>query len=66
MKNFLLNIFKSNTNESSKRFVGVLGSLSLIISLLIYHTDVLVNAVLILSLGALGITAVEKIMNKGK
>ena len=64
MIKFILNILKSDTAESSKRFVGVLGSISLIISMLIWHTDTLVNAVLVLSLGALGITAVEKIFKK--
>jgi hypothetical protein len=64
MIKFILNILKSDTPESSKRLVGVLGSISLIISMLIWHTDTLVNAVLVLSLGALGITAVEKIFKK--
>jgi hypothetical protein len=64
MIKFILNILKSDTSESSKRLVGVLGSISLIISMLIWHTDTLVNAVLVLSLGALGITAVEKIFKK--
>jgi hypothetical protein len=64
MIKFILNILKSDTAESSKRLVGVLGSISLIISMLIWHTDTLVNAVLVLSLGALGITAVEKIFKK--
>jgi hypothetical protein len=44
--------------------VGVLGSISLIISMLIYQTDTLVNAVLVLSLGSLSITVVDKIINK--
>jgi hypothetical protein len=64
MIKFILNILKSDTPESSKRLVGVLGSISLIISMLIWHTDTLVNSVLVLSLGALGITAVEKIFKK--
>jgi len=64
MIKFILNILKSNTAESSKRLVGVLGSISLIISMLIWHTDTLVNSVLVLSLGSLGITAVEKIFKK--
>lgn len=64
MIKFLANIIKSDTPESSKRLVGVVGSLSLITCMFIYHTDTLVNAVLILSLGALGISAVEKIMKK--
>ena len=64
MIKFILNILKSDTAESSKRLVGVLGSISLIISMLIWHTDTLVNAVLVLSLGALGITAFEKIFKK--
>jgi hypothetical protein len=64
MIKFILNILKSDTPESSKRLVGVLGSISLILSMFIWHTDTLVNAVLVLSLGSLGITAVEKIFKK--
>jgi hypothetical protein len=64
MIKFLTNILKSDTPESSKRLVGVLGSISLIISMLIYQTDTLVNAVLVLSLGSLSITVVDKIINK--
>jgi hypothetical protein len=64
MIKFLTNILKSDTTESSKRLVGVLGSISLIVSMLIYQTDTLVNAVLVLSLGSLSITVVDKIINK--
>jgi hypothetical protein len=64
MIKFLTNILKSDTPESSKRLVGVLGSISLIVSMLIYQTDTLVNAVLVLSLGSLSITVVDKIINK--
>jgi hypothetical protein len=64
MIKFLTNILKSDTPESSKRLVGVLCSISLIISMLIYQTDTLVNAVLVLSLGSLSITVVDKIVNK--
>jgi hypothetical protein len=53
-----------NGQLSSKRVVGVLGSLSLMIALFIERTDALVWAVAFLAGGALGITTIEKIFKK--
>lgn len=53
-----------NGQLSSKRVVGVLGSLSLMIALFIERTDALVGAVAFLAGGALGITTIEKIFKK--
>jgi hypothetical protein len=51
---------------SSKRFVGILGGLSLIIFMYIYPSEYSNSAVLIMSLGALGITGFESIFSKKK
>lgn len=53
-----------NNNPSSKRLVGLLSGLSLIVYMFIYPSDGSNNSVLILSLGALGISGVEKIYKK--
>lgn len=51
---------------SSKRFIGVLGGLSLIIFMFIFQSDLSVECVLILTLGALGISGAENIFKKDK
>lgn len=53
-----------NGQLSSKRVVGVLGSLSLMIALFIERTDASVWAVAFLAGGALGVTTIEKIFKK--
>lgn len=53
-----------NGQLSSKRVIGVLGGLCLMIALFIERTDALVWSVALLSGGALGITTVEKIFKK--
>lgn len=55
--------FCSNTNESSKRLVGILGALSLYIALLKHHSDSLVWATFCLSAVSLGLTTVEALKN---
>jgi uncharacterized membrane protein len=53
-------------NWSSKRFVGVLGALSLIVYMFIHPSEYSNSSVLIMSLGALGITGFEAIFKKTK
>lgn len=62
MKSFLNKLLSAQDPTSSKRLVGLLGALSLMTGMLIYHTDVFVYSVLILSSIALAITSVEKIV----
>lgn len=64
MKEFLLSLLDSNNTTSSKRFVGLIGSISLIVSMFIFHTDTIFYCVTILSGSALAITGLEKIFNK--
>lgn len=64
MKEFLLSLLDSNNTTSSKRFVGLLGCISLIISMFIFHTDAVFYSVTILSGSALTITGLEAIFNK--
>ena len=60
-------LFKSETGEwSSKRFVGILGGLSLIVFMFAYPSEYSNSSVLIMSLGALGITGLEQIFSKKK
>jgi len=64
MKEFLLSLLDSNNTTSSKRFVGLVGCISLIVSMFIYHTDIIFYCVTILSGSALAITGLESIFNK--
>lgn len=60
-------LFKNELGEwSSKRFVGILGGLSLIIYMFIFPSEYSNSSVLIMSLGALGITGLEMIFSKKK
>jgi fluoride ion exporter CrcB/FEX len=71
-RGFLAKLFCEGNEPSSKRFVGILGSLTLFGTLFansFSHLDhapseALVNAVALLSFGALGITGAEKIFSK--
>lgn len=53
-------------NWSSKRFVGVLGALSLIVYMFIHPSEYSNSSVLIMALGSLGITGFESIFKKQK
>ena len=46
---------------SSKRFIGIVGGLSLIVYAFIYPSEYSNSSVLIMSLGALGVTTLDKI-----
>jgi len=64
MINFLKSLFNSESNNSSKRFIGLISSVSLIVAMFIYNTDILVQAVTALAGTALTATAFEKIFKK--
>ena len=61
---FFKKLIDTADTTSSKRFVGLIGAFTLFTGTLVYHTDIFVEATLILSLGALAITGVEKIFTK--
>jgi fluoride ion exporter CrcB/FEX len=69
---FITKFFCENSEESSKRLVGIAGSFTLFATLIINsvsHIDkepneALIQAVALLSFGALGITGFEKIFGK--
>jgi hypothetical protein len=71
-RGFIAKLFCEGNEPSSKRFVGIIGSVTLFGTLFANSfTDIstapseaLVNAVALLSFGALGITGVEKIFSK--
>ena len=71
-RGFFAKMFCENNEPSSKRFVGIVGSTVLFATLFansFTHIDTapsesLVNAVALLSFGALGITGAEKIFGK--
>jgi hypothetical protein len=71
-RGFVAKLFCEGNEPSSKRFVGIFGSLTLFGTLFansFSHLDqapseALVNAVALLSFGALGITGAERIFGK--
>jgi hypothetical protein len=71
-RGFIAKLFCEGNEPSSKRFVGIIGSITLFATLFansFSHLDqapseALVNAVALLSFGALGITGAERIFNK--
>jgi fluoride ion exporter CrcB/FEX len=71
-RGFFAKLFCEGNEPSSKRFVGILGALTLFATLFansFSHLDhapseSLVNAVALLSFGALGITGAERIFSK--
>jgi len=64
MIEFLKSLLNTQDPNSSKRFIGVISSLSLIVAMFIFHTDILVEAVTALAGTALTATAFEKIFKK--
>jgi hypothetical protein len=65
LKEFIISMLKDEQgNISSKRIVGVIGALSLICIMIIYHNENLISNVLILVLSCLGLSSVDKITNK--
>ncbi len=58
---YITSFLECDGKTSSKRLVGVLSSLSLIVYMFLNPSESANNSVLILAVGALGITAYEKI-----
>ena len=73
MKNWIKNLLSEGDAVSSKRFIGLLGALTLLVMLVVNSfspqdiapSDGLVNAVLLLTLGCFGFTSFEKFNGKG-
>jgi hypothetical protein len=71
-KSFFAKFFCEKNEPSSKRLVGIVGSFSLFVTLIMNSfthvdsapSDALVQAVALLSFGALGITGAERIFSK--
>ena len=73
MRKFAISLFKDERGKnSSKRFIGIIGGLTLCLTLFVnsfYAADIkpadsLVNAVAMLSFGCLGLASVDKIWGK--
>jgi hypothetical protein len=64
MIDYLKSLLNSQSANSSKRFIGLLSALSLIVAMFIFHTDILVQAVTALAGTALTATTFEKIFKK--
>ena len=64
MIDYLKSLLNSQSTNSSKRFIGLLSALSLIVAMFIFHTDILVQAVTALAGTALTATTFEKIFKK--
>ena len=73
MRNFAISLFKDERGKnSSKRFIGIIGGLTLCLTLFVNSfygveikpADSLVNAVAMLSFGCLGLASVDKIWGK--
>ena len=68
---WLSKVLSGGDEVSSKRTVGILGAAALIVTMIVNSftnqeiapSDALVNAVLILTLGSLGLTSVDKFAN---
>lgn len=66
MIDFFKGIFcEGETNiPSSKRFVGIISSISLIIYMFVFPSSISNNSVLLLALGGLGLSTIDKIFKK--
>jgi len=64
MIKFFKSLLNSNDPNSSKRFIGLVSSVSLIIAMFIYHTDIIVQAVAALAGACITATAFENIFKK--
>ena len=70
--NWIKNLLGEGDAVSSKRFIGILGALVLLVMLIINSfspttigpSDGLVNAVLVLTLGCFGFTSLDKFARK--
>jgi len=72
MKTWIKNLLSEGDAVSSKRFIGLLGALILLVMLIVNSfspttigpSDSLVNAVLVLTLGCFGFTSLDKFARK--
>lgn len=64
MINYFKSLLNSQSPNSSKRFIGLISALSLIVAMFVFNTDILVEAVTALAGAALTATAFEKIFKK--
>lgn len=72
MLQWIKKMFAVGDEVSSKRFVGITGSLSLVVTMFVNSfthqtiapSDSLVDAVMIISIGALGLTSADKFTKK--
>lgn len=70
--NWIKNLLSEGDAVSSKRFIGILGALTIVVMFIINSfspttigpSDGLVNAVLVLTLGCFGFTSLEKVARK--
>ena len=70
--NWIKNLLSDGDAVSSKRFIGLIGALTLLVMLVINSfspttigpSDGLVNAVLVLTLGCFGFTSLDKFARK--
>ena len=63
MIDFFKKLIDSSSPTSSKRFVGLIGSFSLMIAMFMDRNDIEINSVLILCLGCFAITGIEQVSN---
>jgi len=72
MKTWIKNLLSEGDAVSSKRFIGLLGAMVLLVMLVVNSfspqdiapSDGLVNAVLVLTLGCFGFTSLDKFARK--
>jgi ABC-type enterobactin transport system permease subunit len=61
---YLKSLFSSNSANSSKRLIGFISSISLIVAMFLYHTDTLVQSVAALAGACVTASAFENIFKK--
>ena len=64
MINYFKSLLNSNSPNSSKRFIGLISSVSLIVVMFIHHTDTMVQAVAALAGACVTASAFENIFKK--
>lgn len=61
MVKFFFNLIDSESAKSTKRFVGILGSICIFTAMLIWRTEPLIYSACTIVVSALGLTGVENI-----
>jgi hypothetical protein len=64
MINYFKSLLKSTSPNSSKRFIGLVSSISLIVVMFVHHTDTMVEAVAALAGACITASAFESIFKK--